>query len=308
MHLSRDAKEALELHFPISELEAVFELETGLDANWGQTVFALHPSGCWALTRSSYSDPYLKILMDPARPFTIRERQFEDTLTATAADGRVFPLKLHLSVLDAARAFAAAFEQRAASLPVPAPEPAPKAAKKGAKTPVAPASAPLRAPEGVSGLDPNVEILHDPMDPVDAAGNSMQNFFERVITRIGDVPPPADEPGKRQEKPSDPPSPEFISLVDTGDVFSKMPSKVNQAADAYMAAWERRHDPQVALKLAQLFERKLDLESQRIWLERAVEAMPPVKERNQTAARLIALLQKLNAPADTIALWQSKIV
>ncbi len=305
MQLSRDAKEALELHFAMDELEAVLELETGLDANWGQTIFALHASGCWALTRSSYSDPYVKILMDPALPFTIRERQFEDTLTATAADGRVFPLKLYLKDLEAARAFADAFGQRAASLPVPAPSPAPgKKAGKGAKPSAAPRAA---APVGVSGLDPNVQILHDPMDPIDAAGNSMRNFFERVITRIGDAPE-SDAETRKTEKLVDPPSPEFISLVDTGDVFAKMPSKLAQAADAYMAAWERRRDPPVALKLAALYERKLDPESQRIWLERAVELLPPGKDRNKAAAQLIALLQKQGAPADTIALWQSKIV
>lgn len=307
MKLSRDTREALELHFDLNELEAVLELETGLDANWGQTIFVLHASGCWGLTRSSYSDPYRKFLMDPRQPCTVRERQFEDTFTITAADGRELPIKLYLKDLDAARAFAEAFTRRAESLPAPEPEPEP--VKKGArpKSVAKTTAAKAAPPTGVSGLDPDVQILHDPMDPVDAAGNSMQNFFERVIARIGDVPLP-DSPGPRTEKPSDPPSPEFISLVDTGDVFAKMPSKWKQATEAYMSAWDRRHDPQVSLKLAALFEQKLDLEALRVWLERAVDALPPGKERNHAAARLIQLLQKLNASAETIVLWQSKIV
>lgn len=310
MTLSRDAREALALHFPDDAPEATLELETGLDAGWGQTLFALFPSGCWALTRASYSDPWTKILMDPARPFTLKEWQYEDTLTTTAADGRVFPLKVYPRDVEAAQAFCDVFAVRASSLPPPAvPEPpttpgkkAAKATSGGSRTAAKPA--PL---VGVSGLDPAIEPIHDPADPVDEAGNSMQNFFERVIARVSDAPV-ADEPGARKvEPPSEPPSPEFISLVDTGDVFARMPSKRKQAVEAYLAAWDRRHDGAVAVKLAALFEQQADPESRRIWLERAVEALPPGKERNRVAAQLIDLLQKAGAPAEVLESWRQKI-
>ncbi len=310
MTLSRDAREALELHFGEDAPEATLELEVGLDANWGQTLFALFPSGCWALTRASYSDPWTKILMDPARPFTLKEWQYEDTLTATGADGRVFPLKVYPRDVEAAQAFCDAFAARAPSLPPPpAPETEPAPGKKASKsTPAGSKTAAKPAPlAGVSGLDPAIEPLHDPADPVDEAGNSMQNFFERVIARVSDAPV-VEEPGARKvERPADPPSPEFVSLVDTGDVFARMPSKRKQAIEAYLAAWERRHDGALALKLAALFEQQADPESRRLWLERAVDALPRGQDRDRAGAHLIDLLQKCGAPAEVLESWRQKI-
>ncbi len=309
MTLSRDAREALALHFPDAPAEAVLELETGLDANWGQTIFVLLSSGCWALTRASYSDPWTKVPMDPARPFTLKEWQFEDTLTATAVDGREYPLKVYPRDVEAAQTFCEAFAARAPELPPPVPEgPAGKAG--GAKKPAAPPATPKPAaprPVGVSGLDPAIEPLHDPADPVDEAGNSMQNFFERVIARVSDAPPTDDPDARRVERPADPPSPEFVSLVDTGDVFARMPSKKRQAIEAYAAAWERRHDGTVALKLAALAEGQGDPEAGRIWLERAVDALPPGPERTRAGARLIDLLQKAGAPAEVLDAWRGKL-
>lgn len=310
MTLSRDAREALSLHFPEGAPEATLELEVGLDANWGQTLFSLFPSGCWALTRASYSDPWTKILMDPSRPFTLKEWQYEDTLTATAADGRVFPLNVYPRDVEAAQAFCDAFAARAPKLPPPAaPAPPPKPGKKAPKaSPGDSKTAAKPAPlAGVSGLDPAIEPLHDPADPVDEAGNSMQNFFERVIARVSDAPV-ADEPGARKvEQPSEPPSPEFISLVDTGDVFARMPSKRKQAIEAYLAAWERRHDGALAVKLAALFEQQADPETRRLWLERAVDALPPGKERDRAGAHLIDLLLKTGASAEVLESWRGKL-
>ena len=310
MTLSRDTREALALHFPDTSPEAVLELETGLDANWGQAIFVLLASGCWALTRASYSDPWTKVLMDPSRPFTLKEWQFEDTLTATATDGREYPLKVYPRDVEAARIFCDAFAARAPELP-PAQVPDKTAGKAGApKKPGSKPAAPKpagRPPVGVSGLDPAIEPLHDPADPVDEAGNSMQNFFERVIARVSDAPS-TDDPGARKvERPADPPSPEFVSLVDTGDVFARMPSKKRQAVEAYAAAWERRHDGAVALKLAALVEGQGDPEAGRIWLERAVDALPPGPDRTRAGSRLIDLLKKSGAPAEVVESWRLKI-
>ncbi len=312
MEISREAAEIIRDFFPLSEIEACLELETGLEGNWGQTFLLLHPSGVWALTRGSYAEPCRKIRIDHHVPMHLQRRQFEETLVFADADGTSFQVRLYPANIEPVRAFIARVEEMRERLPDPEREKSAPAQKSRQKTKpeTATAAAPKtgNSPFGYGGPGDAVrgEPVPDAADPLDAAGHSMQNFFERIIERIGDAPPNPPLSGEKRQTAEDSPSPDFLRLVDTGDVFARIPSRMQQAAEAYMAAWEKYPDPAVALKLADLYERLLQPEPRLLWLERAAEKMPPGSARDAVIDRIVVLMEQQGTSPEIVQAWKSR--
>ncbi len=295
---SREAEEVLENHYPLDEIEGHLEVEVSLTENWGRTFFILHRDGFFAITRKNLMDPFEKIQLLPR--VEIRERSFETFMTVFTPDGGKYQLQLYPRDALIARNLADLVHAKAPSLPAPEVS-APPAPSGGV-------AAPGRRNPGTSrtgGDLPIPEVLPDPHDPLDRAGNSMQNFFERMVVKFSGSPEDAATGDIRQENLDEAPSPEFISLVDTGDVFSRMPAKTAQAISAYMSAWERRTDPEVALKLAALYEKTGDPEHDLLWRERAIEQMKPGDRRNGLIDRLSERLREIGS-SKKAAEWQSR--
>lgn len=315
MSISREAAEIIQDFFPIEEIVACLELEVGIEGNWGQTFLILHSSGVWALSRTSYSEPCQKIRINHHVPMRFQQRQFEETLTFTDEGGIPYTVHVYPSNREPTRNFVERVESMKDMLPplinkTDKAESAPQTTSPKMQTQNSPSvtnqksNAPLRTnpPTDAVRGDP----IADPSDQLDTAGHWMQNFFERIIERIADVPPATGNTTEHTHNTNDAPSPDFLRLVDTGDVLSRLPTKQQKAAEAYMAAWEQRPDPTVALKLAALYERLIQPDIQLLWMEKAAERMPVGAERNAVIDRIVILLEKKENTEEIVAAWKSR--
>lgn len=317
MSISREASEIIQDFFPIEEIVACLELEVGIEGNWGQTFLILHSSGVWALSRTSYAEPCRKIRINHHVPMRLQQRQFEETLAFTDEGSTEYTIHVYPSNREPARHFL----ERVGSMKDILPPLVNKTDKAESAPQTTSPKMQLQNPASITNQKPNAplplgtnpptdavrgEPIADTADQLDTAGHWMQNFFERIIERIADVPPATRNTTENTHNTHDAPSPDFLRLVDTGDVFSRLPTKQQQAAEAYMAAWEQRPDPTVALKLAALYERLLQPDIQLLWMEKAAEQMPAGAERNAVIDRIVILLEKKENTEEIVSAWKSR--
>ncbi|MBU1241261.1 hypothetical protein KKF84_06855, partial [Myxococcota bacterium] len=188
MELPREIVESLTVCTP-GDIIAWHELKSGMESKWGQTYLMLTGSLFFAMTHTSFTDPWTVVKLDPSGPNEIQLLRYEETLLVRDFQGRQYAVQVYDLEREELVAFLDTLSKHRDGLELPALQP-PQQPEEPAPQSYAPDPSPQKvaaqdnAPDNAPDSGTIEEVLDD-LDalPLDPSTEFVMNKLERLIDK-----------------------------------------------------------------------------------------------------------------------------